>query len=175
MGYINNDKIISEGLHVGSQTPIDDRLVVKDIPALIGLGVSDGLAYRYYEGMRVWVIDTREEYEWRESSIGALSTPFTYPLNISANGITYGGKVFNFVKVIVPAMVPINQTNITLLAGVDFSITVPTASVINDVSVLNSSSQIITHAVSIKVFSNIIDIQSNVLLTSVTVNITYTE
>ena len=175
MGYIANDKIISEGLHVGSQTPIDDRLVVKDIPGLIGLGVSDRLAYRYYEGMRVWVIDAREEYEWRESSTGALSTPFTYPLNISANGIDYSGKVFNFVKVVVPTMVPINQTNITLLAGIDFDITVSSASIINDVSVLNNSNQIITHAVSIKVFGNVITLQSNVLLTSVTVNITYTE
>ena len=175
MGHITNDKVISEGLHVGSQTPIDDRLVVQDISDLTDLGASNGIVYRYYEGMRIWVINEREEYEWKESSTGVLSTSFTYPLNIIANGVDYSGRSFNFVRVVVPTMVPINQTNITLLAGVDFTITVPTASVINDVSVLNNSNQLITHGVSIKVFGNAVTFQSNVLLTSVTVNITYSE
>lgn len=175
MGYIINDKLISEGLHVGSQSPIDDRLVVQDVSDLTSLGTSDKLAYRYYEGMRIWVINDRAEYEWRVSSTGLLSSSFTYPSNIITNGVDYSGRAFNFVKVVVPTMMPINQTNITLLAGTDFVITVPTATIINDVSVLNSANQLITHSVSVKVFGNSVTLQSNVLLTSVTANITYTE
>ena len=72
MGIVTNDKVISEGWHVGSQTPIDDRLVFADSAALINLGASDVEAYRYYEGMRVWVIATRSEYEWKESALGAI-------------------------------------------------------------------------------------------------------
>ena len=50
-----NKKVLSEGWHVGSQTPIDDRLVFADLAALQNMGVGNVNAYRYYEGMTVFV------------------------------------------------------------------------------------------------------------------------
>lgn len=94
----DNKKVISNGWRVGSQTPIDDRLIFNTFAELIDLGASNFEAFRYYEGMKVYVVETEQEYVWKESSTGALVSSITYPANIIANGIDYSGRSFNFVE-----------------------------------------------------------------------------
>ena len=38
--YSQNKKVLAEGWHVGSQTPIDDRLVFTDLTDLQNLGAG---------------------------------------------------------------------------------------------------------------------------------------
>lgn len=97
MGAIVNKNTQAEGFHVGTQTPIDDRLVFTDLTDLVNLGVSTENPYKYYEGMRVWVNDIGKEYVWAESATGELATSFSYPTGVFVNGILYGGRDFNFV------------------------------------------------------------------------------
>ena len=94
----DNRKVLSEGWRVGSQTPIDDRLIFNTYAEFINLGVSNFETFRYYDGMKVYVLETQEEYIWKESLSGALTTSVTYPSNITSNGIDYSNKSFNFVK-----------------------------------------------------------------------------
>jgi hypothetical protein len=94
----DNKKIISTGWRVGSQTPIDDRLVFNTLAELIDLGASNFEAFRYYEGMKVYVVEEEQEYIWKESSTGVLPASITYPVNIQANGIDYSNRSFNFVE-----------------------------------------------------------------------------
>jgi len=94
-----NKKVLSEGWHVGSQTPIDDRLVFADLAALQNMGVGNVNAYRYYEGMTVFVVAEGTSYRWLESATGALPLSITYPANIIVNGIDYSNRTFNFVPV----------------------------------------------------------------------------
>ena len=96
--YNQNRKVLTEGWHVGSQTPIDDRLVFTDLADLQNLGTGNVNAFRYYEGMQVWVLTTNKEYIWVESAIGALTSSFTYPPNTIVNGVIYSGRSFNFVE-----------------------------------------------------------------------------
>ena len=96
--YSNNKKVLTEGWHVGSQTPIDDRLIFADLTDLQNLGAGNVNAYRYYEGMCVWVLGTSREYIWVEAPAGALTTSFTYPANTIVNGINYSTRSFNFVE-----------------------------------------------------------------------------
>ena len=98
---MTNKKVLSEGWHVGSQTPIDDRLVFADLAALQNMGTADVNAYRYYEGMLAYVISENKSYRWLESATGALTTGITYPANIVVNGTTYSNKTFNFVSTVV--------------------------------------------------------------------------
>lgn len=94
----NNKKVLSEGWHVGSQSPIDDRLIFSNALELQNLGVNSQEVYRYYEGMEVYVIDTQKVYRWVESSTGLLAISFTYPSNIIVNDINYSNRSFNFVE-----------------------------------------------------------------------------
>jgi hypothetical protein len=95
---ITNKKILTEGWHVGSQSPIDDRLIFDDIADLIDLGVNDANAYRYYEGMMALVLSTKTVYIWAENSTdGQIPAGFTYPPGISVNGVDYSNRTFNFV------------------------------------------------------------------------------
>ena len=98
MSHITNTTAITNGLRVGSQTPLDDRLIFSDLTDLQAYGVGDQECYRYYEGMRCWVLSESKEYIWREKSgseIGA-AVDFTYPGSIISQGISYGGRTFNW-------------------------------------------------------------------------------
>lgn len=98
MGLIENKRPTSEGFKVGSQTPIDDRTVFVDLTDLQDLGASNYNAYRYHEGLRVWVMSEDKEYVWKDTSgLGAgAGTDFTYPAGVVVNGVTYSGRTFNF-------------------------------------------------------------------------------
>jgi len=94
---IENKTALIEGFHLGSQTPIDDRLLFTDLASLIDMGPSNNYPYKYYEGMRVWVVGSAQEYEWKESSTGAMPSSFDYSSNWIVSGVDYSGRGFNFV------------------------------------------------------------------------------
>jgi hypothetical protein len=97
--YSSNKKILTEGWHIGSQTPVDDRLVFSNIADLQDLGVGNQNVFRYYEGMVAWVISEQKIFVWIESTTGFLTSSYTYPSDTVANGINYGGRSFNFIDV----------------------------------------------------------------------------
>jgi hypothetical protein len=97
--YFTNKKVLAEGFKINSQTPFDDRLIFADLTDLQDLGTGNVNAFRYYEGMLVYVIDLNSIFVWKESITGALGTSFTYPSNIIANGVNYSGRDFNFVLI----------------------------------------------------------------------------
>tara|TARA_R110000796_G_scaffold183874_3_gene300457 strand:+ start:461 stop:1000 length:540 start_codon:yes stop_codon:yes gene_type:complete len=179
MGNIKNDKIISEGWRVGSQTPIDDRLVFSTTSDLIDLGVDDVEAYRNYEGMRVWVISTRSEYEWKESALGALPSSFIYPSGVHANGVVYSGRSFNWVESGGSGSggsggsgggLQVDLVNIS--AGIPKIISITGAAGITDVQVYYNSEKI-TSGINIIIGSSQITLESNITLAAVTVKTTF--
>jgi hypothetical protein len=107
-----NHKVLSGGYRVGSQTPIDDRLVFATTTDALTLSSSD--PYRYYEGMRIWCLDVDKEYVWIESVSGLIAGGFTYPAgvvvtNSDASTVTYANRTFNFVETGVSALISIND------------------------------------------------------------------
>jgi hypothetical protein len=94
----DNKKTLSEGWHLLSQTPIDDRIILSTYNELLDLGVDNVKAFRYYEGLKIFVLENESEYIWTESVEGVLSTPYTYPNSIVTNGTDYSNKTFNLVK-----------------------------------------------------------------------------
>jgi len=167
---IVNKRVLAEGWHITSQTPSDDRLVFSDVSDLTSLGAGDQNAYRYYEGMRVWVIDVRKEYEWRESATGAMGTSFTYPSGVISNGINYGGRSFNFVEVSGGSGGGSQQVDlITLLANTPYVLNILGAAGILDVEVYSSLGEKITNGVNIKISSDTVTLESNIQLNSITV------
>jgi len=92
---------IVKGLKLTTQIPLDVKTYVADEATLEYLGTSDNLAYTYYDGLRVFCIAERTNYEWREVQAGEENTglvplDFTYPDGLIAFGIDYSNKVYNF-------------------------------------------------------------------------------
>lgn len=117
----DNKKSLSEGWHLLSQTPIDDRIILSTYNDLLNLGVNDVNAYRYYEGLKIFVLENESEYIWTESIEGVLTTPFTYPSNIITNGINYSNKTFNLVKSnFAPSIVDIDVYTTNNLSNVSY-------------------------------------------------------
>jgi len=94
----DNKKTLSEGWHLLSQTPIDDRIILSTYNELLDLGVDNVKAFRYYEGLKIFVLENESEYIWTESVEGVLPTPYTYPNSIVTNGTDYSNKTFNLLK-----------------------------------------------------------------------------
>lgn len=94
---------IPVGLRVPAQVPLDAKLYVANEASLLNLGISNNLAFTYYQGMIVYCVAERRRYEWREGAIGEvglLPVGFTYPSPLVVNGVVYSGKTFNFFIVI---------------------------------------------------------------------------
>jgi hypothetical protein len=94
---------IPVGLRVPAQVPLDAKLYIADEASLMNLGISNNLAFTYYEGMIVYCVLERRRYEWRVGAVGEvglLPVGFTYPTPLVVNGVTYSGKTFNFFIVI---------------------------------------------------------------------------
>lgn len=178
MGAILNKNTQSEGFHIGSQTPIDDRLVFTNVADLIDLGTFSQNPYKYYEGMRVWVNDIGKEYVWTESATGELATSFSYPAGVSVNGILYGGRDFNFVGTGVTSAgsvlgysVVVNLVAITVLTIVMGGI----GTEIIGVSLYDNTNKDISSGVDIEIDDAGLSIllESNVDLTGVQVKVNY--
>lgn len=87
------------GFIVSTQLPLDGKTYCPSEAILKSLGTNSNLAFSYYQGMIVYVVNEKRRYEWREidgMSIGLLPQSFTYPANIIVNGINYSNKTFNF-------------------------------------------------------------------------------
>lgn len=90
---------IASGLNVATQQPLDIKTYFKTLAELQDLGSSNANAFRYYEGMLVYCLETNSNFRWKESTSGALLTSFTYPASTISNGIDYSLRLFNFVPV----------------------------------------------------------------------------
>ena len=92
---------IPKGLKLTTQIPLDVKTYVADEATLAYLGTGDNLAYTYYDGLRVFCIAERTNYEWREvqageENEGLVTLDFTYPDGLTAFGIDYSNKKYNF-------------------------------------------------------------------------------
>ena len=147
MADFNN---ITGGLNIPTQIPLDVKTVSLTESALASLGTGNNKAFTYYDGLKVFCLDTRKTYEWREKQIddghGLLFLDFTYPNNTICFGITYSNKIFNFFEIpsVLPSDIkdivsPNNTVNITetptqiqlnvdvnITAGANVTVTEPT-------------------------------------------------
>ena len=122
MANFNN---IPVGLKITTQIPLDVKTVSLNEAELASLGTDNNKAFTYYDGLKVFCLDTRKTYEWREREVGdgdglLASDDFTYPNNTVAFGVTYSNKIFNFFEIlsVLPSDIkdivsPNNTVNIT--------------------------------------------------------------
>lgn len=96
-----NDEI--SGIRVVGQIPLDAKAYSPNQATLKILGLNSNLAYTYFEGMVVFCIEEKTRWEWREAienEVGLLTNNFTYPNNLTALGINYSLRPFNFFELI---------------------------------------------------------------------------
>ena len=90
---------VPKGFNVPKQVRLDSITGVQNELTLKNLGSGNNLAFKYYEGLKVYCKDEKKEYIWRQvvgSETGLLTTHFVYPTYPSIDGIDYSGKSFNF-------------------------------------------------------------------------------
>lgn len=90
---------IPKGLNVPKQVRLDSIAGVQNELTLKNLGTGNNLAFKYYEGLKVYCKDEKTEYVWREVvdvETGLLDTSFTYPTYPPVDGVDYSGKTYNF-------------------------------------------------------------------------------
>lgn len=113
---------ITTGLRVPSQLPLDVKLHSPSEVILSALGTANNLAYTYYLGMRVYCVQERTIWEWREPDTeietGLLDEHFLYPAGLVVDGVDYGEKEYNFFKVlqasdiVIPTVPQYNSNNV---------------------------------------------------------------
>ena len=90
---------VPKGFNVPKQVRLDSVTGVQNELTLKNLGPGNNLAFKYYEGVKVYCKDEKKEYIWRQvvgSETGLLTTHFVYPTYPSIDGVDYSGKSFNF-------------------------------------------------------------------------------
>ena len=90
---------VPKGFNVPKQVRLDSITGVQNELTLKNLGSGNNLAFKYYEGLKVYCKDEKTEYVWREVigvETGLLDTHFIYPTYSPVDGIDYSGKSFNF-------------------------------------------------------------------------------
>ena len=90
---------VPKGFNVPKQVRLDSITGVQNEETLKDLGSGNNLAFKYYEGLKIYCKDEKTEYVWRQvvgSETGLLNTAFTYPTYSPVDGINYSGKSFNF-------------------------------------------------------------------------------
>jgi hypothetical protein len=121
MQSFDNARVLATGWHISSQTPIDDRLVMLNYTDILSLGPNDEDAYRYYDGLKIFVVENESEYVWKESTTGVLPQSFTYPNNVSLNGVNYSNRSFNLVQSsFPPSITDINVFTTSPLANANY-------------------------------------------------------
>jgi hypothetical protein len=107
-----------------SQIPFDAKLYAKTLAELAELGTNSNKAFTYYEDMPVNCVENHTTYVWREElTVGETggileNGTYVYPAGVVANGISYGGRKFNFFpKIFTNVEVPLlsdkaNKTNV---------------------------------------------------------------
>ena len=177
MKKYTNQSTVQEGFNLGTQAPIDDRLHFSSIVdmQLTSYG-NTSEAYEYYDGMVVYVIDSSEQYMWKESSVGGLTTSFTYPSNIISHGVDYSNKTYNFVSMSVVS--PGSNSNdheatVNIIALTPYTITIPASVGILDVSIYDVLGKDVSDAFEISITTTQITISSNINLTNITIKTIY--
>jgi len=90
---------VPKGFNVPKQVRLDSITGIQNEETLKDLGAGNNLAFKYYEGLKVYCKDEKTEYIWREVEgveTGLLDTHFVYPTYSAVDGIDYSGKSFNF-------------------------------------------------------------------------------
>ena len=90
---------VPKGFNVPKQVRLDSITGIQNEETLKNLGSGNNLAFKYYDGLKVYCKDEKKEYIWRQvvgSETGLLTTHFVYPTYPSIDGIDYSGKSFNF-------------------------------------------------------------------------------
>lgn len=102
MDYSN----IPTGLKITSQIPLDVKEYCLNEATLAYLGPSNNLAFTYHDGLKVYCLEEKTIWEWREITIepadsGLIVTgDFTYPNNSPISfGFNYANKTYNFFKI----------------------------------------------------------------------------
>jgi len=102
MDYSN----IPTGLKITSQIPLDVKEYCLNEATLAYLGPSNNLAFTYHDGLKVYCLEEKTIWEWREITIepadsGLIVTgDFTYPNNSPITfGVDYSNKTYNFFKI----------------------------------------------------------------------------
>ena len=93
---------VPKGFNVPKQVRLDSITGVQNELALKNLGIGNNLAFKYYEGLKIYCKNEKTEYVWREVvgiETGLLDTHFTYPTYPPVDGIDYSGKSFNFFEI----------------------------------------------------------------------------
>lgn len=90
---------VPKGFNVPKQVRLDSITGIQNEETLKDLGSGNNLAFKYYEGLKIYCKDEKTEYVWRQvvgSETGLLTTHFVYPTYPPIDGIDYSGKSFNF-------------------------------------------------------------------------------
>jgi len=116
---------VPKGFNVPKQVRLDSITGIQNEDTLKDLGAGNVLAFKYYEGLKIYCKDEKTEYVWREvigSETGLLDDAFVYPNYNSVDGIDYSGKSFNFFEVI-PNIQPPDGSETKLIEGANVTIT----------------------------------------------------
>jgi len=92
---------IAKSLSIPGQFILDKKLYFSTLNDMKNLGINDNFVYTYYEGMKVFCLETFKEYYWKKRAsyeIGVLEEDFIYPINTLSNGIDYSNRNFNFIE-----------------------------------------------------------------------------
>ena len=91
---------ISKSLNTATMIPLDAKSLVQTKADLIDLGTDNYKAFTYYDGLKIYCIEDRIVYEWKEvtyGETGLIPSGFPYPPNTIVEEIDYSGKTYNFV------------------------------------------------------------------------------
>jgi len=117
---------VPKGFNVPKQVRLDSITGIQNEETLKDLGTGNNLAFKYYDGLKVYCKDEKTEYIWREVigvETGLLDTHFTYPTYPSVDGINYSGKSFNFFEISTSNIEPPDGSETKLIEGTNVTIT----------------------------------------------------
>lgn len=117
---------IPKGFNVPKQVRLDSITGIQNEETLKDLGTGNNLAFKYYEGLKIYCKDEKTEYIWREVvgvETGLLDTHFIYPDYNPIDGIDYSGKSFNFFEITNSNIPPPDGSETKLIEGTNVTIT----------------------------------------------------
>ena len=117
---------VPKGFNVPKQVRLDSITGIQNEITLKNLGSGNNLAFKYYEGLKIYCKDEKTEYVWREVigvETGLLDTHFIYPTYSPIDGINYSGKSFNFFQVQNSNIQPSDGSETKLIEGSNITIT----------------------------------------------------
>ena len=117
---------VPKGFNVPKQVRLDSITGIQNELTLKNLGAGNNLAFKYYEGLKVYCKDEKTEYVWRQVvglEIGLLTMNFVYPIYTAVDGVDYSGKSFNFFLVSNSNITAPNGSETKINAGTNTTVT----------------------------------------------------